>query len=104
MKTVGILLSLLVSAIVLYLTLQNVRSSSQSADPMGLAAPIEKAKQVQAVIDLSAVQMAVQNYQAQQGSFPKTLSELVASGLLNESQIKKLAYDPETGKVTSQSD
>ncbi|MBI3594307.1 MAG: hypothetical protein HY200_05055 [Nitrospirae bacterium] len=104
MKSIGILLSLLVSAVVIYLTLQNVRSSSQSVDPLGLVVPIEKAKKVQSAIDLSAVQTAVQNYQAQQGSFPKSLSELVSSGLLTESQLKGLEYDSETGKVTSRSE
>ncbi len=99
MKFVGILLSLLVSAIVIYLTLQNIRSSSKNADPLGLTQPIEKAKKVQSALDLSAVQLAVQTYQAQQGSFPKSLSDLVSSGIITEAQIKNLNYDPESGKV-----
>ena len=101
MKFVGILLSLLVSAIVIYITLQNIQSSSKNANPLGLTQPIDKAKKVQSVLDLSAVQTAVQAYQAQQGSLPKSLSDLVSSGILNETQIKNLNYDPESGKVTS---
>ena len=99
MKVVGILLTLLVSAIVIYLAFQNIQSSSKNADPLGLTQPIEKAKKVQSALDLSAVQLAVQAYQAQQGSFPKTLSDLVSSGILTEAQIKSLNYDPESGKV-----
>jgi competence protein ComGC len=101
MKFVGILLSLLVSAIVIYLTLQNIQSGSKNADPLGLTQPIEKAKKVQSALDLSAVQLAVQAYQAQQGNLPKNLSDLVSTGILNEAQIKNLNYDPESGKVTS---
>ncbi|MFI5305529.1 MAG: hypothetical protein ACHQYP_12145 [Nitrospiria bacterium] len=100
MKIVGILLSLLVSAIVIYLAFQNIQSSSKNNDSLGLAKPMEKAKGVQSVIDLSAVQLAIQSYQAQQGNFPKTLSDLVSSGALSENQIKNLDYDPDSGKVS----
>ena len=99
MKVIGILLSLLVSAVVIYLTLQNIKSSSQGGDPLGLVKPIEKAKEVQSVIDLSAVQTAIQAYQAQQGTLPKSLTDLVSSGALTESQIRNLDYDPESGRV-----
>ncbi|MBI1820332.1 MAG: hypothetical protein HY036_03140 [Nitrospirae bacterium] len=102
MKGIGILLSLIVSGIVLYLTLQNVRShSNEGGDPLGLIKPIEKAKKVQSIIDLSAVQMAVQTYQIQQGAFPKSLDDLVNAGHLAGSQIKNLDYDPESGKVSA---
>ena len=99
MKAIGILLSLIVSGVVLYLTLQSVKSHSDGADPLGLVRPIEKAKEVQSVLDLAAVQTAVQNYQIQQGQFPKSLDDLVSAGALTGNQIKNLEYDPESGKV-----
>ncbi|MHB8483375.1 MAG: hypothetical protein ACYDBV_11685 [Nitrospiria bacterium] len=93
-------MSLIVSAVVLYLTLQSVKSHSSGADPLGLVKPIEKAKKVQSVIDLSAVQMAIQSYQIQQGTFPSSLDDLVSAGLLAGNQIKNMDYDPGSGKVT----
>jgi competence protein ComGC len=101
MKAFGILMSLLVSALVVYLTLQSYRQSNSGADSglSGLTRPLEKARSVQSVVDLSAAQMAVQTYQIQQGAFPPSLKDLVSAGFVNESQIKNLEYDPATGKV-----
>ena len=100
MKVVGILLSLLVSAVIIYLALQNIQSGTKNQDPLNLAKPVEKARAVQLQVDLAAVQMAVQSYQVQNGTFPKSLSELVSSGILTESQTSKLDYNPGSGKVS----
>lgn len=100
MKAVGILLSLLVSAIVVYLTLQSYRSQSGDTSPASLARPLEKAHEVQSVVDLAAVQTALSSFQAQNGAPPKTLDELVAVGLVSQEQIQKVIYDPATGTVS----
>lgn len=99
MKVVGILLTLLVAAFVLFLTFRNVQNGIHGGTATGLEKPIEKAKDVQRQIDLAAVRLAVQNYQVQQGRYPGDLSELVSAGLLTASQIEKLDYDPVTGNV-----
>ena len=99
MKSVGILLSLLVSAVVVYITLQSYRSQSGDTSPASLARPLEKAHEVQSVVDLAAVQTALSSFQAQNGAPPKTLDELVAAGLVSREQIQKLDYDPGTGRI-----
>lgn len=104
MKIVGILLSLLVSATIIYLTVENVRSYSKGSTSLDFTKPIEKAKSVQPAIDLSAIQLAVQAYETQHGSNPKSLSDLVSSGYLEESQIKNVHYDAESGKITLDSE
>lgn len=100
MKAVGILLSLLVSAVVVYLSLQAYRSQSGDTSPASLARPLEKAHEVQSVVDLAAVQTALSTFQAQNGAPPKTLDELVTAGLASQEQIQKLDYDPATGKIS----
>jgi prepilin-type N-terminal cleavage/methylation domain-containing protein len=71
------------------------------------ATPTQKAQQVATVSYISQIQQAIQMYKSDnEDRFPQNLQELKRYGVMDQMLIdgatgKPLAYNPETGEVTS---
>jgi hypothetical protein len=83
----------------------NYSSGNALTAPVDYLGAVSKGQQKAiGTIDLASVTSAIDLYFASEGSYPKSLQEMVDSGYLGKIPAppygKKLQYDPKTGSVT----
>ena len=64
-----------------------------------LSKDLERAAEAAQVANQASLKTAIRFYQAQHGSLPSELSDLVRGGFLRQIPAGEWKYDPETGEV-----